>query len=466
MRHSPFVIHMLDVADTIAAIAVPHAGRARGIVRVSGPGAIAVVERCFTSADGRRLCQLRQATALPGTLHIPLADRPSNRLQCDAYTWPGSSSYTRQTTVELHTLGSPPLLQATLRHLCDQGARMAEPGEFTLRAFLAGRIDLTQAEAVLGVIDAHGAAALQTALRQLAGGLTQPLAALRSSLIDLLADLEAGLDFVEEDIEFVSRDEVLRRVDNAAAEVQSLIGRLSHRGEAASLPRLVLVGPPNSGKSSLFNALVQQFGTGRSQPALVSNRAGTTRDFLAARLALGDIQCELVDTAGIEQASAASLLNAAAQELALDQGRRADLLLRCVDATSQYVDEPSGNSEGVIIFTKCDLQSPIGGAGIATSAHTGAGLPALATELRVRTIELAAEEKSGLVAGTSARCAESLQSARDGLARLRQLVIESAGDELVAAELRDVLNHLGRVVGAVYTDDILGQIFGRFCIGK
>lgn len=457
---------MLDVADTIAAIAVPHASGARGVVRVSGPEAISVVERCFTSADGQRLCQLRQATALTGTLRIALADRPSIPLPCDAFVWRGSASYTRQPTVELHTLGSPPLLQATLRHLCDQGARMAEPGEFTLRAFLAGRIDLTQAEAVLGVIDARGAAALQTALRQLAGGLTQPLAALRSSLIDLLADLEAGLDFVEEDIEFVTRDEVLRRVDHVATEVQSLIGRLSHRGEAASLPRLVLVGPPNSGKSSLFNALVQQFGTGTPQPALVSNRAGTTRDFLAVRLALGDIQCELVDTAGIEQASAASLLDAAAQELALDQGRRADLLLQCVDATSQYVDEPAGNSEGVIIFTKCDLQSPIGGAGIATSAHTGAGLAALASELRVRAIELAAEEKSGLVAGTSARCAESLQSARDGLARLRQLVIESAGDELVAAELRDILNHLGRVVGTVYTDDILGQIFGRFCIGK
>lgn len=457
---------MLDVDDTIAAIAVPPTGAARGVVRVSGPNAIAVVEQRFASFDGRRLCELRHATVVPGTLHIALADRASTPLPCNAYVWPRAASYTRQPTVELHTLGSPPVLQAMLRAMCNRGARMAEPGEFTLRAFLAGRLDLTQAEAVLGVIDARGADALQTALRQLAGGFAQPLAALRSSLIDLLADLEAGLDFVDEDIEFVTRDEVLRRVDAAAAEVDSLIDRLTSRGEAGALPRLALVGPPNSGKSSLFNALVERFGAPVPAPALVSSVAGTTRDYLAARLNLDAIECELIDTAGIDVASVASSLEAAAQQITRDQGRRADLLLHCVDCTSHSPDDLAVESAGLVILTKCDLQHRLGAPAIATSAVTGAGLENLAAELRRRAIALTAEESTGLVASTSARCGESLREAHDSLVRLRDVASDAAGDELAAAELRGALNHLGRVVGAVYTDDILDQIFGRFCIGK
>jgi len=139
----------LDVADTIAASAVPLAGAARGIVRISGPRAIEIAEKCFTSSQHKPLIEIRRARVLPGTLNVPLADRESCQLPCDAFVWPGSASYTRQPTVELHTLGSPPLLQAILRSLCNNGARLAEPGEFTLRAFLAGRLDLTQAEAVL-----------------------------------------------------------------------------------------------------------------------------------------------------------------------------------------------------------------------------------------------------------------------------------------------------------------------------
>src|SRR5688572_25293560 len=139
---------MLDVTDTIAAIAVPSAGGARGILRVSGPKAMDVVSRCFAADDGKSLGEVHHAMVVSGSLSILLADRVNCSLPCDTFVWPGSASYTRQPTVELHTLGSPPLLQATLRTLCGHGARLAEPGEFTLRAFLAGRLDLTQAEAV------------------------------------------------------------------------------------------------------------------------------------------------------------------------------------------------------------------------------------------------------------------------------------------------------------------------------
>ena len=176
-------------------------------------------------------------------------------LPCELYLWPGKRSYTGQPVAEVHTLGSPPLLEAVVRAVCRGGARPAEPGEFTLRAFLAGRIDLTQAEAVLGVIDATGNAELDAALKQLAGGLAGPLRLLRSDLLDLLAHVEAGLDFADEDLPFIKAEELLKRLDEAAAEVDRLARQLAFRGEAVVRVRVAPCGRPNAGKSSLFNAL-------------------------------------------------------------------------------------------------------------------------------------------------------------------------------------------------------------------
>jgi tRNA modification GTPase len=357
-------------------------------------------------------------------------------------------------------------LQAALRTLCGNGARLAEPGEFTLRAFLAGRLDLTQAEAVLGVIDARGDAALQTALRQLAGGLARPLAALRSTLIDLLADLEAGLDFIEEDIEFITGDEALLRIDAGIGEVQQLVDRLSNRAETSALPRLVLSGPPNSGKSSLFNALVERFGVASPQRALVFNIAGTTRDYLVARLEIDGATFEIVDTAGATESRADLGVEAAAQQTSHDQIGRADVVLHCVDSTTGPLKHAPAHSSVVTVLTKSDLKQCNAIDAVSVSSVTGAGLDQLAAELRKHVIRVTAEESIGMLATTSSRCAASLSAARDGLTRVREIVGNAGGDELAAAELREVLHHLGRVVGAVYTDDILDQIFKRFCIGK
>ena len=235
-------------------------------------------------------------------------------------------SYTREPVAEFHTLGSPPLLEALLRAVCTAGARLARPGEFTLRAFLAGRFDLVQAEAVLGVIDAADRRELDVALAQLAGGLTRPLVELRGSLLDLLADLEAGLDFVEEDIRFVAGGELQRRLAAAADQVEQLRGQMRTRGRTDVEPRVVLVGWPNVGKSSLFNAL-----TGRDA-ALVSERPGTTRDYLTATLSLGDSTCRLVDTAGSEP-TADEPIASAAQRSRQTQSEQARLRLLCLDST-------------------------------------------------------------------------------------------------------------------------------------
>jgi tRNA modification GTPase len=452
---------MLDPNDTIAALASAPGGAARAIVRLSGPDMLNCLEGCFFADDKTPLRGVRRPTAIAGNLVITALSSP---LPGVLYLWPSTRSYTRQPTAELHTLGSPPLVDALLAELCAHGARLAEAGEFTLRAFLAGRIDLTQAEAVLGVIDARGRGDLDAALAQLAGGLAAPLARLRGELLDVLAHLEAGLDFVDEDIEFISRAELARQVAEAQDEVARLAERMQARGEAAGALRAVLIGAPNVGKSSLFNAL----GGGR---ALVSDQPGTTRDYLTAGLDLGGMVCELIDTAGIEDLPGSGI-DRAAQEAGLRQRRQAEIQLLCLDATrpltadeKALLAQPSA-AERIVVFTKTDqlrLAPPLRDA-VETSSRTGAGLDRLRE--RLGTAARAGATQTGIVAVTAVRCEESLRQAAGALAEARDLAETAAGDELVAAELRGALHHLGEVAGVVYTDDILDRVFSRFCIGK
>ncbi|HVX12895.1 MAG TPA: tRNA modification GTPase [Pirellulales bacterium] len=451
---------MFDADDTIAALASPPGGAARAIVRVSGPNVLACVERCFVADDRRPLGGVRRPTALPGQILIEGFAAP---LPGVLYLWPSSRSYTRQPTAEFHTIGSPPLVEALLAELGRHGARPARPGEFTLRAFLAGRIDLTQAEAVLGVIDARGRQELETALAQLAGGLAQPLRRLRGTLLDLLAHLEAGLDFVEEEIEFISRAELAREVAAAQDEVERLVEQAAVRGESATAVRAVLVGAPNVGKSALYNALT-------GEQALVSDHAGTTRDYLSARIDLGGVTCELFDTAG--RAQTWHHLDAAAQEATRRQWEQADIELLCFDAARPLTPEESAElpypsaRPRIVVLTKVDQPrqaAHVAGA-VETSSHTGAGLDQLRE--RLRQAAGAGEHRTGVVPSTAARCSESLRQAALSLAEARHLAQTAAGDELVAAELRIALGHLGDVAGDVCTDDLLDRIFSRFCIGK
>jgi tRNA modification GTPase len=449
---SQLVLMTLDLDDTIAAIATAPGGALRGVVRVSGPRSLACVQAIFPKA----IDEMPAPSALGGEVHLP---RNLGAVPARLYVWPGKRSYTRQPTVELHLPGAPPILDAVLEALCQAGARLARPGEFTLRAFLAGRLDLTQAEAVLGVIDARGNEQLQTALAQLAGGLAGPLAELRSGLLDLLAHLEAGLDFVDEDIEFMSAAELTDQLTAASQQVARLAERMRSRRDPADLPRVVLVGPPNAGKSSLFNALA-----GRDS-AIVSPQAGTTRDYVTARLAIEGHELLLIDTAGEERGAAATSIAGQAQAAANRQQRAADITVRCFDTTlpvgcmsaAKYTDDHQ-----LLVWTKCDRASPPESTGISTSSHTGAGLDDLRRTIAARLAELS----SGAVASTAARCGESLDRAATALVRATELAALQAGEELVAAEVRAALEGLGEVAGAVYTDDILDRVFSRFCIGK
>ena len=480
-------------ADTIAAIATAPGGAARGIVRLSGPTVFDCLERCFAPAPEDRAAAQRPTAGphvVPGTLRLE-----GGRLPCDLYLWPGKRSYTREPLAELHTLGSPPLLAAALRTLRQAGARLAQPGEFTLRAFLAGRLDLVQAEAVLGVIEARGQSQLATALAQLAGGLSAPLARLREQLLGLLAHLEAGLDFADERIEFISASELDRQLAAAEKQIAGLVEQMRARTAVRELPRVVLVGWPNVGKSSLFNALAARF-SHEHRPAIVSSQAGTTRDYLSTELDLDGHRYELIDTAGIQPDEVAPI-PAAAQTIAAGQAQRAQLRLVCLDSSrplnawerSEISQAPNGGQglsteaepSWLVVLTKADEPRRIDLPAeldatmvVATSSLTTAGLDQLAEGIARRIS--AGGDGHGPVTDTAIRCRDGLDSAAAAVSRARHLVAVQRGDErggapldgeeLVAIELRTALDELGQVVGAVYTDDILDRIFSRFCIGK
>jgi tRNA modification GTPase len=442
---------MLDANDTIAAVASPPGPGFRGLVRLSGPEALAIALSGF-SGDGARHLPAR-AERREGALRMEGLRTP---LPASIVLWPGRRTYTGQPVAEIHTLGSPPLVGLVLGHCLTRGARAAEPGEFTLRAFLNGRLDLTAAEAVLGVIDAANPAQLAAALEQLAGGLARPIGRLRDRLLDVLAHLEANLDFVDEpDVDPLGRAELTESLARSAAEVVTLAHRLTTRDRAEGHPRVVLVGPPNAGKSRLFNALV-----GESR-ALVSPAAGTTRDYLSALCTCDGLTVELIDTAGIEPA--ATPIQDRAQSQRLEQSARADVILLCASFDTSPTMVPARSGPAIRVWTKCDLANGPTGM-IATSATSGAGLAELGAAIAAVIREQPAD--GDLPAGTAARCRDSLVQAGEALQSAAETLAVAAGDELVAIDLRQAIDELGKVVGATVTDDVLDRIFRRFCIGK
>jgi len=453
----------LTLDETITAIASPPGGAARGIIRISGSGVPGCLTPNFHAADETNLDHLRVPTAVEGRLEL---SGTHLRIPCRVYLWPTARSFTREPSAEIHMVGSPPLLEAVLGAICRAGARLAEPGEFTLRAFLAGRIDLTQAEAVLGVVDACDRDELDIALDQLAGGLAHPLTALRDSLLDLLAHLEAGLDFAEDEVEFITVGELTVALDAAVEQVEVLLRQMRGRTVHEDRSRVVLVGWPNVGKSSLFNTLA-------AAEALVSPQAGTTRDYLTAKLDLAGLAVELVDTAGAETGRTAGSIAAAAQNLGSEARQRAAIEVLCLDASRRMNDWERAELQSdlgrrrLIVLTKCDLprNTDYAGEGTKTSTIDRQGIDALRSALRTAILGRERNEARS-VASTAGRCRQSLERAADSLARARRLAARAGVEELIASEIRVALTELGKVVGAVYTDDVLDRIFSRFCIGK
>ncbi|MEO2046789.1 MAG: GTPase [Pirellulales bacterium] len=474
---------MYQTDDTIAAIGTALGGATRGMVRLSGPQMVQCLAHCFQSEPPDRVTTAVRPQVISGKLVVDCPWRESPlAIPCDLFLWPSSRSYTRQPTAELHLPGSAPLLEMVLDELCAHGARVAEPGEFTLRAFLAGRIDLTRAEAVLGVIDAGSSQQFDVALDQMAGGLSRPLLMLREKLLQLLAQIEAGLDFVEEDIEFITCDQILSQLSSAQDIVGAVQEKMVSRGDQTGLPRVVLQGKANAGKSSLFNALLRHNRSvhGIQPQSLVSERSGTTRDYVTARLQRANFSCELIDTAGDMSQTTQSAVAFAAQAIAQEQQRRADVLLFCI-AAPWVMQDPSVwetveyDTFDLILITHCDLVGEsfsrkhlsdcIPAGALLCSGLTEEGLPAVfdaIEDLVLGTVDSGPQA----VATTAIRCASSLRTTEQSLGHAHHLAFENGGMELISTELRIALDALGEVVGAVYTDDILDRVFSQFCIGK
>jgi tRNA modification GTPase len=440
----------LRTQDTITALATAPGPGARAIVRLSGSASAPAVSSLFTGPEPvlpiRRLL-LRGQVQLPGV---------SSPLPADLYLWPAPRTYTGQDMAELHVLSCPPLVGLLIEELLKAGTRAAGPGEFTLRAFLAGKLDLTRAEAVLGVIEAGSRDELKQALAQLAGGVGRPMQELRDDLLNLLADVEAGLDFAEEDIQFVKQEELLKRISKGMAQVTNVARQLKQRAVIDRAFRVVLAGRPNAGKSSLFNAL--------GGSALVSPTPGTTRDYLVQRLDLGGVAVELVDTPGWYSGGGA--IEEQAQALGRGQAERADLVLLCLRA-----DEPVSPEEAAVLLqgeppvlgvaTQSDRAAPLPGL-LATSAAIGAGVD----ELRRQLAERAGRQAQPPLAPSLSRCGHHVEKCLEHLRRAHAVVLYEDPPEIFALELRGALDQLGEMVGVVYTDDLLDRVFSRFCIGK
>jgi len=473
----------LDLNDTIVALASPPGPAARGIIRVSGASTADVVAKIFCpdvdSATWRSANLPRRFT---GVLQLPAIIVP---VPAALMFWPTRRSYTGQPMAEFHLTGSVPLLEAAMEQLCQCGARLARRGEFTMRAFLSGRIDLLQAEAVLGVIEATDHEELQKALSQLGGCMTSRLGQLRGDLIAILGDLEAGLDFVDEDIEFITKEQIAGRLQSALVVLAELAEDSAARLPAGYRRRVVLAGLPNAGKSTLFNRLIGQ------QKAIVSPIAGTTRDYLTAPLRLNSVDVELIDTAGWEDA--ADLIMERAQELRGEQVLASDLVVWCIAADLSPEDQAEDyrlcqmakkQSPAMLrVLTRADLvrpntfarpntdapdlpdARPSGEAEVQVSAETGLNMDALHRLLAAR-LSRANASRSELLGSTAVRCRDSINRTIQSLQHALTATAENHGDELISMEIRQALHELGTILGDVYTDDILDHIFSNFCIGK
>lgn len=447
---------MVDLTSTIVARGSAPGRATRAIVRMSG-------EAC-----GAVAAELAGMTAFGRGTRMVRVRLPSGSLPCVSLAATGPASYTGEDTLEFACVGNDLIVheleESLVRTATALGfaARPAAPGEFTLRAFVRGRIDLTQAEGIAATIAATTEAQLRAA-RQLAdGGLGRFVRGLADRVADDLALVEAGIDFTDQEDVVAIPPETLRI--HLLEAIDALGERLSRSVPwelIEAVPRVVLIGPPNAGKSTLFNALLAR------RRAVESPTAGTTRDALEEQATLvtsrGRFEIRLVDVAGIDDGSEG--YNRAMQERVRSMIERADLILRCRPATNAVPEpeRPHGRPE-LLVRTKADL----GGAeGRAVSAHTGLGLDALREAIVERLAgRLVSTDGESLV--LSARHETALRGALAALERaLASVTSRRLRDpELVAAELRAALDSLGAVSGAIAPDDVLGRIFGKFCVGK
>ncbi|HXX82235.1 MAG TPA: tRNA uridine-5-carboxymethylaminomethyl(34) synthesis GTPase MnmE [Thermodesulfovibrionales bacterium] len=469
--------------DTIAAISTPLGEGGIGIVRLSGRDALPIVEKLFSSPKSKKLSQSKSHTLTYGFIHDPSTSATIDEVLVSIMRAP--NTYTKEDVVEINCHGGLLPLRKTLELVLRNGARLAEPGEFTKRAFLNGRIDLSQAEAVMDLIRAKTDESREAALEQLSGGLSEKIVGLRERIAFLCAHIEAYIDFPDEEIEPASMESIrteLHSVMNALMLLSKSFeeGRFFREGL-----KVAIVGRPNVGKSSLLNALLNR------DRAIVTEIPGTTRDVLEECLNIQGLPVRIMDTAGIRETHEMAEKEGVIRSLRAIGD--ADLAIGIIDGTNALheedfvVLEKIKGKKNIIAVNKSDLPAaenslekrlaPYSGTIVKISAKTGSGLDLLKeaivevsighrSKTRAERSDIGQLEGNSGVIVTNLRHKVAIDNALIALTNASAAIDSSLPLEIVAMEMRDGLDRVGEVVGAVTTEDILNRIFSEFCIGK
>jgi len=463
---------MSRMEDTIAAIATPPGEGAIGIIRLSGEETLRILGEIFVTSKGKRL-----EAPLSHKLYYGYILDPVKRAKIDevmlAYM-KGPHSYTREDMAEIFCHGGTLVMKSILELVINSGARLAKPGEFTLRAFLNGRIDLTQAEGVNDLIRAKNEASLKMALGILEGRLSKEIKGLRDELMGILAQVEVSLDFAEEDLELLSQEVLLARLEAVIRRIEQIIESYDRGRSVREGISLVITGRPNVGKSTLMNAILEE------NRAIVTPIPGTTRDVLSEQLEISGIPVRIKDTAGLVE-DTTDPVEAEGVRRTWEELRKANIILLVLDG-SQPLDtlpertilENSRDKELLVIINKIDLPQVITEAElrnhfhqreiIRVSAKQGEGLPILRRRL-AELVQTKDPSGEGPVL-TRLRHKEGLLRVKRHLLLVKENMEASLPEEIWSIDLREAIVGLGEIVGENYTPDLLERIFSEFCIGK
>ena len=482
------IMAQTNLSDTIVALATPTGVGAIGVIRLSGLEAIPIADGVFPSKE------LSKQNS--HTLHVGTIRQPDGHILDEVVIslFKGPRSYTGEDVVEISCHGSNYILQEVIRLLIDHGARLAEPGEFTLRAFLNGRMDLSQAEAVADLIASSSASAHQLAMQQMRGGFSGEIQALRQKLIDFASLIELELDFGEEDVEFANRDDLKDLVGKLRKLMQALLDSFKLGNAIKHGVTTVIAGRPNAGKSTLLNGLLNE------ERAIVSAIAGTTRDVIEEVINIQGIQFRIVDTAGIREAEDA--IEAIGVERTLEKVRQSSILMYVFDVIQTQPEEVQADLERLyqpgmhilVVANKMDLnpytkyehffpseekeralqpaadpstkqKEPVQLSNwVPVSAINKMNIPHLKEKLHEAVINDKVSLDETIV--TNARHYQALQKADQSLADVLKGMANSVTSDFIAMDIRQALHHLGEITGEISTDDLLGNIFSNFCIGK